>query len=333
MFGSRNLEARIAESDRVLALDEPSRIAVADALLEKARALGALKRAAEANDCLREVIARFGDSSEVELRVRIAEALRAVADELSRHGEVEGSGDAVWEFLERFGYEDDPRLASVIAGAAHELVAVCDALIKRYRVDGSPAGREQLARGLWMKSILQRLQDGREKAELKTLDALLAIVDDELELGSYLVAGWALYRRGQVLDELGRGDEALLVWQQVIDRFPSPPSDAQSSVELAARYARCSVLKDLKRWAEAASECDTMIWRYRDEAIAGAQEHDAREARSMVVNALWIKVGVLEAAERTGAMLTTIDALLSRFRDCDEPEPRDKVIHALYGKL
>lgn len=75
----------------------------------------------------------------------------------------------------------------------------------------------------------------------------------------------AVFRKGWLLQKAGRGDEALQLWQQVLDRFDRPGYDPTVGAQVAAALLGQSDELGLRgRWAEALALADQVLQQHAD---------------------------------------------------------------------
>ena len=131
--------------------------------------------------------------------------------------------------------------------------------------------------------------------------------------------------RGALLEQSGRYEEALAVWQQVEDRFGTI-DDGPEWVALVARSfaQRCANLFELNRTEEALATCDRAVDRFGESEVPAVVD--------AVAGILLNKGIVLVTAQRNKEALAVWDEIERRFGNSDEPEISKLVASALVSK-
>jgi tetratricopeptide (TPR) repeat protein len=166
---------------------------VGRALINKAYMFRKLGRDAEAIAVYDEVIARFGNDSELALREQVARALLNKSLMLGTLGRDQDAIASCDELIARFGNDNEPALREQVArallnkslmlgklGHDQDAIASCDELIARFENTAEPVLREQVARARLnkaMKGTLGRLGDNAEA--IAVFDDVIARCEDE----------------------------------------------------------------------------------------------------------------------------------------------------------
>jgi tetratricopeptide (TPR) repeat protein len=145
---------------------------------------------------------------------------------------------------------------------------------------------------------------------------------DATELDERDRLGWALLSKAALLRELERGEEALPVLDEVIERLDGTP-ELEHRVA-SALAGKAAALDDLQRRGEALAVSEDFVSRFG--------ETTDEQTRPHVVYALNRKSSILIKLKRYEDAIRVVDDLLARFRDATEPAVRDLLGSALYNK-
>jgi tetratricopeptide (TPR) repeat protein len=129
---------------------------------------------------------------------------------------------------------------------------------------------------------------------------------------------------GVVLGELGRPQEALAAYQQVIDDYRDDPSPALREQVARALYNRGATLGKLGRPQEALAAYQQVIDDYRDDPSPALREQVAR-----ALNNRGIRLGRLD---RQQDALAAYQQLIDDYRDDPSPALREQVARALNNR-
>jgi len=223
-----DLDKLIRELKRQVAA---ARLSDAQALLNKGRTLGELRRREEAIAVYDDLIARFGNATELALREHVVLAL---LDKGNTLGELRRREEAIAvydDLLARVGNATELALRERVALALldkgntlrglrrrEEAIAVYDDLIARFGNATELALREHV--------VMALLNKGNTLGELRRREEAIAVYDDliagfgnatELALREHVVL--ALLNKGNTLGELRRREEAIAVYDNLIARF------------------------------------------------------------------------------------------------------------------
>ena len=133
-----------------------------------------------------------------------------------------------------------------------------------------------------------------------------------------------LFNRGVLLGELGRGEEEIKAYDEVLSRFGDAREPALREPVAKALVNKGVSLSQIGRGEEAIKAYDDVLSRFRD-----APEPALRE---QVAKALFNKGVSLGQLGRRQEEIKAYDELLSRFRDAPEPALREPVAGALNSK-
>ncbi len=149
--------------------DPDRRVVLANTLVNKGFALGALGRSGEAIAAFDDVLARFGAASAPALREQVARALVNKGFALGALGRNAEAIAAYDDLLARFGAATEPALRDLVAralfnkgfalgtlGRSEEAIAAFDDLRARFGAASEPALREQVAKAKDLRNRLQK---------------------------------------------------------------------------------------------------------------------------------------------------------------------------------
>jgi tetratricopeptide (TPR) repeat protein len=137
------------------------------------------------------------------------------------------------------------------------------------------------------------------------------------DVGAWLNVGFFLH-------ELGRSEEEIGVYDQVVDRFGEATEPIVREQMARALYIKGDTLVELGQWEEAAEAYDQMVNRFGE-----ATEPELRE---QVAKALVHKGNTLGELGRSEEATGVYDQVMDRFGEATEPELREQVAKALYNK-
>jgi CHAT domain-containing protein/Tfp pilus assembly protein PilF len=221
---ARNAAAAIAEA--------------AAALVRKGAKLDELGQREQAANTYDEVVARFGDAPEPELRELVGAALINKSIILDERGQWEQAADAYDQVVTRFGQASEPPLRELAAralatkgvmlgklGRPKQAADAYDQVVTRFSDAPEPGSREWVARALLAKGVLLS-KLGRPEQAADAYNQLVTRFSDAQEplLRGHVAA--ALINKGIGLDELGQPEQAADAYDQVVTRFSDAPEPA-----------------------------------------------------------------------------------------------------------
>ena len=145
--------------------------------------------------------------------------------------------------------------------------------------------------------------------------------EDERE---QVAAANTLFQKGVALGEIGRTEEALAAYDEILRRFGE--SDAPALREQVA-----TALFNKGVWFDALDQMQEALVAY-DEVLRRFGESDAPALREQVAMALLNKGGTLASLDRPEEELAAYDEVLRRFGESDAPALREQVAMALFNK-
>jgi hypothetical protein len=137
----------------------------------------------------------------------------------------------------------------------------------------------------------------------------------------------AVRDRGVVLARLGRYEDALAAFDEVVARFGGTPDRAVAGEVVGALGDKSAALRRLGRDDEAAHAADETVAAY--DRVAARHGDPGAQARTAVTAALMNKAGALWDGGRNPRLVEVYDALLARVASAPEPEPSGAVLEAL----
>jgi tetratricopeptide (TPR) repeat protein len=358
------------------------------ALINNAAILNELERCGEAIKVYDEVDNRYGTADQAALRALGATALvnkGEILDDLKRSDEAIELYDKV---VSQYGTEEELVLRAPVAralcnkghslkelGRGNEAIAASNDVVSRYGTASEPELRQHVARALVTK--------GASLTALGRSDKAIATSNDEVILSMTLSDGRvipyytdedleqrirdapALLAKGVSLDELGRHDEAVAIYDKVVS-YAEGISQFRSASQQLRQYAAKARLKRracLNR--QAITVYDEVIRRYGTASERALRYHVAGALfckadslwalggsnEAIAVYALVVKrygtatelarlvatairnIGVLLGKQGRGdKAIAAFDQLVKRYRGTSDLALREKVAEALYMK-
>jgi tetratricopeptide (TPR) repeat protein len=333
--------ARLAASDSDPAEHE---VRVARLMYNKAWALRLLGRRDDELDALAGIEARFGAASvepgvDPDLRTQVVHALDMRAStlvDLARDEEAVAVCDAL---IVRFADAADAGTRAEVAKAcrrrAHalEVLARFDEAIAAYRdtllrfgADEDPEVRPSVLAA--MAGLAGRL------TERGDADEALVMFDAYMNAGGD--AGWALTHKGTLLHQLGRHEEALASYDELLALLDAQGDDlVVRARQLVTLMNRVEALGTLDRIGEASETEARLVALAGDDTTAlfgllGAElgERDDPQARIMRAGLVFKEAVVHRALGRGDAARELLEGLVARSGDDALPDVRRIVAHA-----
>ena len=216
-------------SERPGAESGATRIKVAEALMNAALSLGALKRVDEEIAAYDKVIERFIEAEEFEVKEQVAGALFAKGITLEQKNDNEAA------------------------------IALYDELDERYRNAPQVELRKRAIQALIRKgSCLGNL--GRTDEELKLYDFIVEHYGSEP--GMHAEVALALFSKALVLDNLNQRDEAISYYDHVLLALGDAPEDEARELIAKALFNKSVILTNTSRREEALEVCQLLIDKY-----------------------------------------------------------------------
>ena len=283
-----------------------------------------------------ELLRRFGESDDPELRVEVAKALFNNGVALGRLDRNEAAVETYDELLRRFGDSDDPELrvgvtlALVNKGVAlgrldrnEAAVETFDELLRRFGDSDDPELRVRVASALVNKGVaLGRLD--RNEAEVEAYDELLRRFGDSDDPELRVRVASALFNKGATFGSLDRNEAAIEIYDELLRRFGESDDPEMRPPIARALVNKGVTLGSLDRSEAAVETCDELLRRFG--------ESDDPEMRLQVARSLFNKGVTLGSLDRSETAIETYDELLRRFGESDDPEMRLQVALALFNK-
>jgi tetratricopeptide (TPR) repeat protein len=206
----------------------------AQALIEKANVLCQLDRFDEAADSYDLVSERYGDSDEVDLETEVARALVRKARTLREQGRLDEAIALSDATIARFSSGDDSDLRLSVANAyATQVECLAD-----------------LARPV------EAIDVARE---------LSTFVEGAYQPVVVRFATWALFHQAAYLGRLGRNDEALVLYHEILETPIDDDDDWTADTVLLAAIDLTNLLRGLRRTVEADAQLAAAIERFIDQ--------------------------------------------------------------------
>ncbi|MDR3528450.1 MAG: tetratricopeptide repeat protein [Rhizomicrobium sp.] len=256
-------------------------------LHNRAVMLGEAGRYTEEITIYDDLVRRFEQASELDLRVQVAEALvnkGITLGILMRSDEEIAVYDDV---VTRFG--DAPELAfrEQVAKAllnkgvtlgnlnrSEEEIAVYDVIIARNLEASEVVLREAVARALVNKGVVLGVLNRDEEA-LTVHNVVLERFADASDIALREAVARTLFNQGVALGRLNRDEEAIVVYDAVVARFAAEPEFVLREQVARALYNKGVVLRNLNRKEEASAALDEVVRRFG---------HSAEDVLKEIVN-------------------------------------------------
>ena len=283
-----------------------------------------------------ELMQRFGDSDDPELRVRVANALFNNGVALGSLDRNEAAVETYDELLRRFGESDDPELRLQVANALFNKgvalgsvdrneaeIETYDELLRRFGGSDDPELRLQVANALFNKGATLGSLD-RNEAAVETYDELLRRFGESDDPELRLQVARALVNKGVTLGSLDRNEAEIETYDELVRRFGGS-DDPELRLQVArALFNRGARLGRLDR-----NEAEIETY---DELVRRFGGSDDPELRLQVARALFNRGARLGSLDRSEAEIETYDELLRRFGGSNDPELRLPVARALFNR-
>ena len=252
----------------------------------------------------------------------------ALADEACRHGAedrlswIEGYRAVLDEASHEEGGLD--RLFRATPAAFFKLPEVSE-VINRYRMTPAEVEMQDNEAKLWDRGRTA-FENGDFQQAVGALDSILEHYrksgEDEPQARSEIAR--ALVNKGVALGSLGRGEDAIAVYDEVISRF----GDAEE-LPLREQVARALMNKGVALESLGRGEDEIAVY---DEVIRRFGDAEELPLRERVARALVNKGITLGSLGRGEDEITVYDEVISRFGDAEELPLRECVARALNGK-
>lgn len=243
-----------------------TRIKIAKALVFKAMSLAALQRGDEESQIYDEVIKRFGNAVELEVKEEVAGALFNKGITLEQNNENEAA------------------------------ITFYDEIVQRYAKEPGVEIQRRVARALIRKGVCLGTL-GQTDEELGLYDSVLQQYGPQLEMQSEIAL--ALFTKAYRLSNLNQSDEALLLYDQIIKGYSDSVDAEQKELTAKALFNKSFILGSTDRRAEALAICYQIIAMYGTATEPALQELTSRTFNSMAFHAIiQAKAARLQADEK-----------------------------------
>lgn len=190
-------------------------------------------------------------------------------------------------------------------------------------------GSEQL--NLYMDTLLAAaagLADG-SAAELEAYELVIRAgdrlpEDDILRPAIQLKMHSALFNKGVVLAQLGRAEEAIAAYDELVRRSGASPGQGLRDSAVRALFNKGASLIELERREEAIAVYDELVGRFAD-----AEDPSVTVA---IGKALINKGIALAELNRLAEAIAVLDEVASRWGDSPDPNLRERAARALLNK-
>jgi len=165
--------------------------------------------------------------------------------------------------------------------------------------------------------------------ELEAYDLVISAGDrspagDIFETATQLKIHSALFNKGVVLAQLGRAEEAIEVYDELVRRSGGTAGGSLAESAVRALFNKGASLAEMDRREEAIAVYDELVRRFAD-----AEEASVRVA---VGKALINKGIALAELNRLAEAIAVLDEVVSRWSDSPDPSLRERAARALLNK-
>ena len=307
-----------------------------DSWISVALTLSRLDRDGDAVEAYDEIVRRFGEDPDPELRRQTARALfnKGVAlGRLERPQEEIGVYD---EIVRRFGEDPDPELrrqtAKALSNKGFELgrlerhgdaVEAYDDLVRHFGEDPDPELRRQTAIALFNKGVtLGRLERPQEK--IGVYDEIVRRFGEDPDPELRRQTAKALINKGFELGRLERHEDAVKAYDEIVLRFGEDSNLELRRQTAKALFNKGVALGRLERPQEKIGVYDEIVRRFGEDPDP--------ELRRQTAKALINKGFELGRLERNEDLVEACDDLVRRFGEDPDPELRRQTAKALFNK-
>jgi tetratricopeptide (TPR) repeat protein len=320
---------------------------VAYALARNAWMLLDDRRNDEAITVVDELLARFGQASEIELCVHVASALDDKAVALGRLERWQDAIEVDEEIIHRFVDATDERLIEAVAralrnkavflrklGQYDQAMVLFGEVAQRYGAATSPGLRKVVESALGARAELLGVT-GQPAEAIILSDALIERAGDQTDPRERIRLADALGAKGTALIGEERYEEAIEVLNDLIERFEDDPESALRRQVTIALTNKVAALENLGREEESEGVFQDMLTRFGEEALtmfdgttshfANASEPQEREGLAL---ALYGKALALSKLGRQDEALPVLTELITHLQDDENPNVQDVVSEA-----
>jgi tetratricopeptide (TPR) repeat protein len=264
---------------------------VAGALLSKSGTLGQTGKADEALEAVNELLRRFGDDPDHDIRVRVGKGLLNKAIILQMLSRSEEAIQVCDELLSRFDETAEPDLRSEVADALHlkgtvldklnrseQEIQTYDEVLRRFSDATEPRLREVVANALVSKGVTLGQLNHSEQA-IQSYNEALRRFGEAAEPTVRESVATALVNKGATQSELKQSEEEIQTYDEVLRRFNDATEPAVRQQVAKALVYKGLTLKTLKRAQEARSSFQEVLKRF-DDSPDGALQQRVEEAKA-----------------------------------------------------
>ncbi len=302
-------------------------------LIDKGVALGSTEMAIAVYD---EVVSRFQEVTELEVRELVADALCKKGLTLGALGRMKDAIEACDEVMARFGEASDFSLKVQVSGALvtkevalaslghmEAVVEVCDEVMERFGEDSHEELQKQVIETLSNKAVALKSL-GRMEEVIQVCDEVMARFGSASHSAMREKVAGALFHKWMAFRMLGQMENELEVCDVIINRYQEAEELPLQEQVVRAMVEKGVILGTL-------GKCEEEIKIY-DEVITRFQETQEVVLREQMVKALVNKGVALGTLGRTEETLTLCDEVVERFQDAQELVLREQVAKALVNK-
>jgi tetratricopeptide (TPR) repeat protein len=206
-------------------------------------------------------------------------------------------------------------------GRISDAIARADEIAQRYEASEEARERDLAFVALSLKAKMLATS-GTKTAAIDVYSEMLRRFRSDADSPRHYVH--ALFSQGYELEGLGRVDEALACFDELLDEFGETPPPQQLEVVAKARLLRARLLAGWGRAESATNGYDDTVRRYRDESDAAV--------RVVVALALTYKAQLFASSGQAEQAIEIYDQVLGYVGGAAEPELRLREAVALMDK-
>jgi tetratricopeptide (TPR) repeat protein len=283
-----------------------------------------------------QVLQRFGDSTQPELRYAASTALYGKGFALGRLGRDLDAVEVYGQVVEQFGGAAEAAVRQQVAkalvgkgialgelGRAEEELAVYDQVVQQFSGAAEADLREQVAMALVNKGITMG-QLGRDLDAVAVYDQVVEQFGGAAEAALRKQAAKALVNKAVRLGQLGRDLDAVGAYDQVVEQF-----GGAAEAELREPVANALVSKGITLGRLGRDRDAVAVYGQVVEQFGGAAEADLR---AQVAKALLAKGIALGGLGRPEEEVAVYDEVVEQFGGAAEAALREQVARALVNK-
>jgi tetratricopeptide (TPR) repeat protein len=304
---------------------------VSKGLLNRALAMDRLGRHEEEIQLYDTLAARYDDSTDPELRGRVAHALNNKAITLKDLNRLDDAMTVYDDLDARYGSPVEPaevseHVASALLGKGlmldrlaryEEELRVYDTVISRYGQATDEATLREVVRAFDAKATTLWMLERHDEA-LAVLDELLARLGGSPEAFFLQKTAHSLERKGRILGASGRVDEGLAAFDEAIGKLEGLGLDDRAPSLLEILFYKAEALRSAERTDEALVLFSSAVDMYRDWSAHRAET--TVRSTATFARALLYKISMLGDIGQAPAIGPLVESLVTTLGDTPPPD-------------